>query len=427
MRPQKTLSAPVTLDGVGLHTGAEVRVELRPAPEDHGVEFVRSDLPGAPRVRACIENLASEPRRTALVYGSARVHTVEHLMAVLHATGVTNLEVRLDGPELPGLDGSALPFYEAVKTAGIEAQAAPAQEIQLRGPIAVRQHDASAVALSRPDGLRVSYTLEYPSPWIGTQFFAIDLDEDTFAREVAPARTFVLEEEVPKLRAAGLGKGASTQNTLVLSAQGPIENTLRFENECVRHKVLDLVGDLYLLGRRLCADVLATRSGHALNLELAKRISAEEACGGAAGALDAAGIEKLLPHRYPFVMLDRVLEIRDGAFARGLKAVSSNESYFRGHFPGRPVMPGVLQVEAMAQLGGVLLLSHEQNRGSIAYLIGIDEVKFRRLVVPGDSLVLEADIESMKAKTARVRARAYVGDKLVAEARILYRLAPQER
>ncbi|MCZ6792326.1 MAG: UDP-3-O-acyl-N-acetylglucosamine deacetylase [Planctomycetota bacterium] len=433
MIAQRTLAAPARIEGVGLHLGKEVHAELLPAPAASGITFVRTDLEGWPRVRACLENLGQRPRRTALVQGRAEVHTVEHLLASLWALGIQNLEVRIDGPELPGLDGSSLPFYEALKAAGSRDQDVPSREIHVARPVGVSEEGAHIVALEGASGLKVSYTLDYDSPALGTQFFSVDLDEETFVREIAPARTFVLEEEARALQAAGLGKGASTENTLVLGRDGRvIGNELRFENEFVRHKILDLIGDLYLMNSRLNAQIVATKSGHSLNVRLAQSLAAGAGQGSAAAAEPPYGyrgplgidmIERILPHRYPFLLVDRVEEVAaDGRYARGVKSVTANEGFFRGHFPGRPVMPGVLQVEALAQLAGILLLSHKQNAGRMAHLLSMDSVKFRRQVVPGDQLVLEANLKSMKKRTAQVLARATVDGALSAEALIRFAL-----
>jgi len=445
MFEQKTIAAPVRLGGVGLHTGQEVGLEMVPAEPDTGVVFVRTDLPGHPRVEARTANLASRPRRTALVNGEAEVQTTEHLLAALCGAGVQNVEVRLDAPELPGLDGSALPFYEAVRDVGVDGQGQPARQLHLRKPIAVTDNGASLIALSRDSGLSVGYTLDYSgfrgsddltgghlTTGMETQFLEIELNEESFAREIAPARTFVLEEEIQQLRAAGLGKGANTQNTLVLGREGIIDNKLRFRDEFVRHKVLDLLGDLYLMGCRLHGHLLATKSGHALNVRLARLIleqnhrerEVDDVLANAEGGLDVQQVEKLLPHRYPFLMLDRILEIRDD-HAVGLKNVTRNEEYFQGHLPDRPVMPGVLIVEAMAQLGGALLLRKRENVNRQVFLLSLDNVKFRRQVVPGDQVILEADLHKLKSRTAEVSTKARVESNTVAEADIRFMLVEE--
>ncbi len=448
---QKTLAAPVRLEGVGLHLGRPVCVDMRPLPPGSGIIFVRKDLPARPRIKANVDNISCRRRRTVLVDGEAEVHTVEHLMAPLCALGVSNLEVCVDGPELPGLDGSALPFYKALKEVGTVEQDAPVPVIKLQAPIAVRDDGASLIAVDNEEGLKISYTLDYASPVISTQHLSVALTEETFAREIAPARTFCLEEEAKELQAAGLGKGASTQNTLVLGKEGVVDNELRFEDELVRHKILDLIGDLYLTSCRIQAEVLATKSGHSLNLQLAKSLAGtrnnpigfgaevgrredgatmdaapgeplqSEAPHGYRGPLDVTMIESILPHRYPFLLVDRVVEVsEDGFFGLGIKNVTANEAFFRGHFPGNPVMPGVLQVESMAQLAGIVLLSHKQNAGRLAYLLSFDRVKFRRTVVPGDQLTLEVRVKNMKERSAQVEARATVDGSLATEALIRF-------
>ena len=497
MTEQRTIESPASLSGVGLHTGAEVLLELLPGEVDSGVVFVRSDLPGEPRVEARLENLAFRPRRTALASGDAEVHTTEHLMAALWAAGIDNLLIRISGPELPGLDGSALPFYQAITEAGTVGQEKEARVVRLGESVGVQENGASIVAMPLEDesapALKVGYTLDYTSTGlpsgarVGTQFFEAELSQQSFATEIAPARTFVLQEEVQMLRAEGLGKGANTQNTLVMGPEGLIENELRFPDEFVRHKVLDLIGDLYLMGFRLHGCILAARSGHALNVRLAKRLvhllgdtrtqtqatnaaprstvaptsrppnrsarrngggatkSGETRASDAANAywerrerevakiwehsedgIEAAQIERLIPHRYPFLLVDRVVEIQEDRRAIGLKNVTYNEEFFRGHFPRRPMMPGVLQVEAMAQLGGLLLLSRPENVRRLALLLTIDRVKFRRAVIPGDQLVLEADLRKHKTRTAEVTTKATVNLEVVAEARMKFKLVDRD-
>jgi UDP-3-O-[3-hydroxymyristoyl] N-acetylglucosamine deacetylase/3-hydroxyacyl-[acyl-carrier-protein] dehydratase len=441
MFEQKTLARKASLRGVGLHTGEDVHVDLLPAEPDTGVVFVRTDLPGEPPVEAIPENLASRPRRTALVKGKAEVQTTEHLLAALFGSGVQNVEVRIDGPEMPGLDGSALPYYEAVREAEACPQGCGAPEVRLRYPIAVTDRGASLIALGQEEGLRIGYTLDYGQTFReragcpSTQFLELEITEDTFAREIAPARTFVFEEEIAVLRAEGLGKGASTDNTLVLGKEGVIGNELRFPDELVRHKILDLIGDLFLSGCRLHGHILATRSGHALNVRLARLIRENQLLDRKAGEPrrrgDAAAgyppIEDMIPHRYPFLLVDRVLEVEGNSRAVGLKNLTANEHFFQGHFPGRPVMPGVLIVEAIAQLAGVLM-SREFDQGvakdgkRIALLLSLDGVKFRKAVGPGDQLILEVKAKSVKSRTARMEGTASVGGTVVAEAEMCFRV-----
>ncbi len=430
MLKQKTIHRDARITGVGLHTGQEINVHFCPAEPNTGIVFIRTDLPGEPRVKAGVNNVILKPRRTAIIEGSVEVQTIEHLFSVLSVFDIQNLEIRLNGPELPGLDGSALPYYEVLLEAGIAEQSKRGRDILLKETLAVRDGGTSLIALQAPEGLSISYTLDYNSPLLETQFFQINITKETFAREIAPARTFVLEHEVKELQARGLGKGANCQNTLVLGRDGIIGNELRYKNEFVRHKILDLIGDLYLTNGRLNAHVLATRSGHSHNLQLVKMIlestarerEVEDILIGSGAGLDIRQIGKILPHRYPFLLVDRILEVEGDQRAVGIKNVSINEEYFQGHFPGQPVMPGVLQLEAMAQLAGILLLRKVENMDKLAYLLSLDNARFRKTVVPGDQLRLEAVVKKIRSRTAQIATRATVDGKLVAEATIGFML-----
>jgi UDP-3-O-[3-hydroxymyristoyl] N-acetylglucosamine deacetylase len=271
---QQTIQNAFTLSGIGLHTGAEVHVHVQPAPADAGIVFVRSDLPGKPRVEARLENLHQQMRCTTLKQGNAEVITTEHLLATCYALQLDNLLVEMDGQEMPGIDGSALPFYQALSKAGVQRQAAEAKELVLRHEVQVGKEKALLRASSYDKGLKIEYVLEHDVAYVPAQYLILELSAEKFAREIAPARTFVLKREVEHLRSVGLGKGANTHNTLVIAENGTIiENTLRFPDEFVRHKVLDLIGDLALLGARLKAFVSASRSGHQLNAELVREIA----------------------------------------------------------------------------------------------------------------------------------------------------------
>lgn len=421
---QRTINRSVSIEGVGLHTGRPVKVVFKPAGENEGVVFVRTDLEGRPEIPASISFLSNRLRRTALRRGDVEVFTVEHVLAALGGLGIDNLIIEIDGSEAPNADGSALPFVEVLQKAGIREQEAEKRVFRIESPMGVREGDMSLMALPEDDALWISYVLQYDWPGIGTQYVAVELDEEAFCKEVAPARTFSPEEEVKELQELGLGKGASYDTALIVKKTGEVEdNKLRFPDEFVRHKVLDLIGDLFLLGAQIRGRIVAMRSGHALNAKLVaamreKMVKGEG--GGDSTVLDIEAIKEILPHRYPFLLVDRIVHIEGDRRIVGIKNVTNDEPYFTGHFPGRPIMPGVLQIEAMAQVAGVLLLRKAERKGKTPFLMGIDKVKFRKPVVPGDQLRLEAEVIRVRGRAGHVRGKAYVGDQVVAEAEIKF-------
>ncbi|MEE9394672.1 MAG: UDP-3-O-acyl-N-acetylglucosamine deacetylase [Planctomycetota bacterium] len=423
MRNQRTISQPASLSGVGIHNGERVNVSLKPAEPDSGVVFVRTDLNGEPRIPADFRHAVQRSRQTVLVADQAEVQTVEHFMSAIHALQIDNLIVEIDGPELPGVDGSALPFVELLQSAGSALQKKLRKLFKLDKTIVVESGDVHIVAFPHEAGLKISYTLDYPSDsHLPSQFCSFELDEGAFTEEIAPARTFCLESEAKELQAAGFGKGASTDNTLVIGADGVIDNSFRFDNELARHKTLDLVGDLGLLGIDLRAQIVATKSGHAANVELVqkimRRLQEKENLGlvQRETGLDIREIMKIIPHRYPFLFLDRVISIEGFQRAVAIKNVTFNEPQFQGHWPGQPIFPGVLQVEALAQLAGVLLLRRMENTGKIAVLLSIDHIKFRRPVVPGDQLRLECETLHIRSTSGKVVGRGTVNGELTVEA-----------
>lgn len=434
-RNQRSVQREGSLRGVALHSGAEVDVRVRPAPADAGVTFIRTDLPGSPRIPADAAHLSTRERRTALVgEGGAEVHTVEHLLACCTGLRIDNLVVEVTAAELPGMDGSAKPYVELLDSLGIVEQKAPRREILVDEPVAVAAaQDVSLVAFPFEQGFKVSYTLDYSHPFLGVQHVAFVLDEATFRNEIAPARTFVLETEAAALRKAGLGQGASHSNTLVVGKDGVIGNTLRWPDEFARHKVLDLLGDLFLAGADLRGHVHAHRTGHAANLRLVSRIVEVVKQREVEGrlrrptGLDHAQIRRILPHRYPMLMVDRVIEIEGFQRAVGVKNVTINEPYFVGHYPEQPIMPGVMIVEAMAQLAGLLLLRKLELTGRVPVLLSIDRVKFRRPVVPGDQIRLEAETIRLASGRGRVQCRATVQGVLAAEARLNFAVTEEAR
>jgi len=429
-RNQRTLRAAFELRGVGLHEGHEVSVQVRPARPDAGITFQRGDLPDSDPIPALHSSVGEGERRTVLKRGEAEVHTVEHLLAALLGSQVDNAEVEVTGPELPGLDGSALPWFEAIARAGAVEQKAPRKVFEIERAVSVELDGATLSAFpGTREGLTISYTLDYRGRGLAPQFVEVSLPGTDLLRDIAPARTFVFAGEVESLRAAGLGQGASTENTIVLDATGaPVAGALRFPDEPARHKMLDLMGDLSLLGAELHGCVVATKSGHKAHHELVRRLVAEMQAQETHGrvqratAMDIREISQLLPHRYPFLLIDRVLELEGYRRAVGIKNVTVNEPFFMGHFPGQPIMPGVLILEAMAQLAGTLLLRRMEFTGKLPVLWAIDKVKLRRSVVPGDQLRLEVEAVKVRDQMSKVECLAKVNEHVAAEAQMTFTL-----
>ena len=424
-RRQRTVARPAEITGVGLHTGASTTVRVKPGEPNSGIVFVRTDVPGYARIPARIKHRTEIARRTALRRGDVMVHTTEHLLSAAVGLGIDNLEVELDGEELPGMDGSARLFVELLQSAGTVEQDAECKEIVVKEPIGISVNGASLVALPY-DGLRVSYTLDYPNDLIPAMHYSVEIQDDRYAQEIAPARTFVLRREAEALLAAGLGKGANTENTVVINNDGSVDGEVRFPDEPVRHKILDILGDLALAGAPIRAHVIAVKSGHELNASLVGKIIDREeeviAAGPAAGvALDVREIQRILPHRYPFLLVDRIIEL-SAERAVGIKNVTFNEPFFQGHFPGQPVMPGVLLIEAAAQVTGAMLLGSREHAGKLAYLLGVDNFKFRKTVVPGDRVVIEAEAMRVKERTGQARVKATVDNQAVCEGVIKFML-----
>jgi len=429
-RNQRTIKTPVEIKGVGLHTGVESTLKIKPGPADSGVIFIRSDLEDKPEIPATIDFLAKNTRRTSLRNGIGEVHTVEHFFAALMGLKVDNLVVEMDGPEIPGLDGSAAPFFNALKESGIVEQKAPRLHFDLDEPLTVEGNSCSLTAFPAKDGdLHLNYTLDFKDSPLGTQFYEFLLDEETFIQDLAPARTFCFNSEAEQLRSQGLGKGASYENTLVINdAGGVIDNEMRFSNEFVRHKLVDLVGDLFLVNADISGVITALKTGHENNANLVRLIVDEiqlrenKGILGRESGLDIKEIFDLLPHRYPFLLIDRVIEMEGYRRAVGIKNVTINEPFFQGHFPHQPIMPGVLILEAMAQLSGVLLLRRLENTGKLAVLWSIDKVKLRRSVIPGDQMRIEIEATKVKDKIGQVMAKAKVNQNIVAQAILTFTL-----
>ncbi len=434
MEKQHTIAREFTLKGAGLHTSSKVNMLFKPAAIDTGINFVRVDLDSRPVIKASIDYLLSPElrhRRTSVGQNGACVHTIEHLMAALMGLGIDNLYIEIDNEELPALDGSSLNFVEALTQSGLKEQEKERLCFTLKEPIFAEEDGSMIVVVPSPD-FKVSYTLNYNHPLLKAQYLTLGINGEVFKNELAGARTFCLEEEANSLQHQGLGLGANYENTLVVGKDGVIKNKLRFDDEFVRHKILDLLGDLYILGEPIKGHVIALRSGHSLNLKVVKKIQQQRdrySLGGiGAGShtdkeeLDTNEIMKILPHRPPFLFIDKIVYLEKGKRATGIKNLSLDDYFFKGHFPGRPVMPGVLIIEAMAQVGGVMMLAPQENRGKLAFFMALDNVKFRKTVLPGDQLVLEVAAGKIKAKTGQVHARALVDGKIVAEADLMFAL-----
>jgi UDP-3-O-[3-hydroxymyristoyl] N-acetylglucosamine deacetylase/3-hydroxyacyl-[acyl-carrier-protein] dehydratase len=385
------------------------------------VAFIRTDIPGAPRIQANVQSFlaAKFSRRSSIGNNEIEVQTIEHLMSSLSSLGIDNIDIEIDNNELPGLDGSAIKFVEALEKAGIVEQEQEKYIHVIKEPICI-EDGSSSITIVPAKEFKISYTLDYDHPLLEAQFLEICVNTESFKTEIAPARTFCLETEASELQNQGLGLGANYENTLVVGRTGVIKNKLRFKDEFVRHKILDLIGDLCLAGCPIRGHVIALKSGHSLNLKIAQKIFEQKIKAQGArtmeGVLDVSEIMKIIPHREPFLFVDRVTILEKGRRAVGIKNVTINDYFFRGHFPGRPVMPGVIIVEAMAQVAAVMMLASEENKGKLAFFLSIDNVKFRKPVVPGDQLVLEVEAIKVKSKTAQVRGRALVDGKVVAEA-----------
>ncbi len=427
---RRTILRPVMLEGIGLHLGLPSRLTFRPAPEGSGVTFRRIDLPGAPTIPACIANAQLTERRTSLgVPGApgapavAELHTVEHVLAAVAAARLDDLLIEVDGPEPPILDGSAGPFWDALGEAGVATGRTAADYLELTEPVRVIDGDSVYEAHPAPE-LTLDVTIEFPHPVIGRQHGTYAVTPEAFARELARARTFGFLDEVEGLRAKGLIRGASTANAVVLDQDSVVDTALRWPDEFVRHKALDCVGDLALAGRRVRARVMAFKPSHrgtvTLVREMVKAANRERRMAESnvdKGGMNIEELMKIIPHRYPFLMVDRILEIEPKKRAVGIKNVTINEPFFQGHFPGHPIMPGVLIIEAMAQVSGVLLMDAvDDYANKVVYFMSLDNVKFRRPVKPGDQLRLELEITQFRGTVCKMRGVARVDGEIVAEA-----------
>lgn len=433
MDKQRTLASVASLTGTALHTGESVTLTLHPAPVGHGFKFKRSDLPDEPIVEARVENVKTVERSTTLVEGNAKIHTVEHVLSALAGMGVDNALIEMNANEPPIGDGSAAAYVETINRAGIVEQDASRACFEPREPVIVQTGDSILTII--PDSkFRISCTQVGPEGRF-TQYLSAEITPEFYAKEIAPARTFVFYEDVKPLMDKGLIKGGSLENAVVARGDSVLsKEPLRFPDEFVRHKILDIIGDLTLAGRRLRGHIVAVKPGHGPNTELAKALVKRNAeylamaprpIPAESGVLDINEIQRTLPHRYPFLLVDRIIELVEDRRAVGVKCVTINEPYFQGHFPGHPVMPGVLQLEAMAQVASIVMMRRPENIGKIGYFMSADSVKFRKPVFPGDTLFIECEMLSTKRRLGKASARCLVNGEVVSEGELLFGLVDQ--
>jgi len=445
---QQTLNRPATYSGVGLHSGNRVTMTFLPAPANAGIRFRRVDLEGKPEIEARVENVVENHRSTTLARGNTRVHTVEHVLAAFAGYGIDNAVVELDSNEPPIADGSSRQFCKMIQAAGLVDQSEPQEPYKVTAPVKLRMGETE-MALFPDDGFRITCTSSDKEARF-TQFFSIELTPQSWEKELSDARTFCFYEEIEYLIKNGLIKGGSLENAVVIRDDAVLTTEpLRYPEEFVRHKILDIVGDLSLLGRPLRGHLIAVKPSHAANCELVRLVSAQmrrplaaaqafgpppavpagEAAGKAAPAeggdsetvLDAEQVMNLLPHRYPFLMIDRVTKM-DGDFITAVKNVTINEPFFQGHFPGHPIMPGVLQLEAIAQVAGILMMKRSETGGHLAYFMSAEDVKWRKPVTPGDVLVIEVEMTRVRGKIAKAKGVCKVRGDIVSEATVTFML-----
>jgi UDP-3-O-[3-hydroxymyristoyl] N-acetylglucosamine deacetylase / 3-hydroxyacyl-[acyl-carrier-protein] dehydratase len=429
---EHTLASSATLEGTSLHTGEKVSLTIKPAPEGHGFKFRRIDLADQPFIDADVDKVKTVERATTLAEGSVKVHTVEHVISALTGMGVDNAIIEMDANEPPIGDGSSKPFVELIKKAGTSAQKAPRRIWEIREPIHSESGDGCMITIVPSKTFRVSVTNVGPDGRF-TQYFSSVITPEIYEKEISAARTFVYYEDVKPLLEKGLIKGGSLENAVVVRGDEIMsKEALRYSNEFARHKALDLIGDLMLSGKRILGHVIAIKPGHGPNTQMAATLKREYSrmrsmvppikIPSGEAVLDINDVLKILPHRYPFLLVDRIVDFEGDNKCTGVKNVTINEPFFPGHFPGHPVMPGVLQLEAMAQVSSVLMLRKPENQGKIGYFMSADNVKWRRPVLPGDTLFIEAEVIKIRGSIGQTKVRCLVNGEVVSEGELKFAL-----
>ena len=428
---QHTLAKAVSMTGTSLHTGEQVTLTLQPAPENFGFKFRRVDLEDKPFIAALAEKVQKVERATTIAEGGVNVHTVEHVISALTGMGVDNAIIEMDANEPPIADGSAMPYVELIKSAGLVEQKEARKVFEIREPIYQETRDGTILTIVPDKKFRVSCTNVGPNGRF-TQYFSTEINPETYEKEIAAARTFVYYEDIAPLMEKGLIKGGTLEAAIVIRGESLLsKQPLRFQDEFVRHKILDIVGDLMLSGKRIQGHVIAVRPGHGPNTELARAIvkqyeamrsmvPAPVHIPGGESVLDINEVMKILPHRYPFLLVDRIIGFEGETKCTGIKNVTINEPFFQGHFPGHPIMPGVLQLEAMAQVASIVLLRMPGNQGKIGYFMSADNVKWRKPVLPGDTLIIETEILKTKRSIASGVGRCIVNGQVASEADLMF-------